>query len=52
MLTPISFPVDLTQSNQQQQEILLNLFNAELDKWEKRWNIVFEKSKKTHRLSN
>lgn len=52
MLTAISLPVDLTQSNQQQQEILLNLFNAELDKWEKRWNILFEKSKTTHRLSN
>lgn len=36
--------IDVSSGNQQQQEMLLHLFDTDLDKWEKRWNDVFEKT--------
>jgi hypothetical protein len=34
---------DLSPSNQQQYEVLLRIFNTDLDDWEKKWNAIFEK---------
>lgn len=35
--------IDSSSSNQQQHEMLLNMFNTDLDKWESKWGDVFNK---------
>jgi hypothetical protein len=37
--------IDSTSSTQQQHEMLLNMFNTDLDKWESKWRYIFDKCK-------